>query len=81
MHFLDDPVGSVHSLVALEADRATDLLFGDAHAKKPEARWLRPGELIEVETESIGICANRVVDEDNFATRTAAERCGAGRMK
>jgi len=35
---------------------------GVGHARKPP-RWLRPGEVIEIEIEGIGICANPVVDE------------------
>ncbi len=36
---------------------------GVGHAKKPNPRWLRPGEVIEIEIEKIGICASPVVDE------------------
>ncbi|TNF21091.1 MAG: FAA hydrolase family protein [Rhodobacteraceae bacterium] len=36
---------------------------GVGHAKKPEPRWLRPGEVVEIEIEGIGICASPVVDE------------------
>lgn len=36
---------------------------GVGHAKKPNPRWLVPGEVIEIEIEGIGICANPVVDE------------------
>jgi 2-keto-4-pentenoate hydratase/2-oxohepta-3-ene-1,7-dioic acid hydratase in catechol pathway len=35
---------------------------GVGHAKTPP-RWLRDGEIIEVEIEGIGICANPVVNE------------------
>jgi 2-keto-4-pentenoate hydratase/2-oxohepta-3-ene-1,7-dioic acid hydratase in catechol pathway len=35
---------------------------GVGHAKKPP-RWLKPGEVVEVEIEGIGICANPIVDE------------------
>jgi 2-keto-4-pentenoate hydratase/2-oxohepta-3-ene-1,7-dioic acid hydratase in catechol pathway len=35
---------------------------GVGHAKIPP-RWLRDGEIIEVEIEGIGICANPVVNE------------------
>ncbi|WP_323765348.1 fumarylacetoacetate hydrolase family protein [Marinovum sp.] len=45
---------------------------GVGHAKKPEPRWLRPGETVEVEIENIGICASPIVDEDE-AGRAAAE--------
>lgn len=36
---------------------------GVGHAKKPEPRWLRPGEIVEIEIEGIGICASPIVDE------------------
>jgi 2-keto-4-pentenoate hydratase/2-oxohepta-3-ene-1,7-dioic acid hydratase in catechol pathway len=36
---------------------------GVGHAKKPEPRWLKPGETIDVEIEGIGICSNLIVDE------------------
>ncbi|MBU2958974.1 fumarylacetoacetate hydrolase family protein [Paracoccus sp. C2R09] len=36
---------------------------GVGHAKKPSPRWLRPGELVEVEIEGIGICASPIQDE------------------
>ncbi len=45
---------------------------GVGHAKKPDPRWLRPGETIEIEIEGIGICASPVIDEDTAATRTVA---------
>ncbi len=45
---------------------------GVGHAKKPP-RWLRPGEVIEVEIESIGICSNPVVAEPGMATPKAAK--------
>lgn len=35
---------------------------GVGHAKTPP-RWLRPGEVVEVEIEKIGICASPIVDE------------------
>ena len=37
---------------------------GVGHARKPP-RWLRPGEVIEVEIEGIGICSNPVVAEQS----------------
>lgn len=37
---------------------------GVGMARRPEPRWLRPGEVIEVEIEGIGICASPVVAED-----------------
>ncbi|MEG3661313.1 fumarylacetoacetate hydrolase family protein [Celeribacter halophilus] len=36
---------------------------GVGHAKKPDPRWLRPGEVVEIEIENIGICASPIVDE------------------
>ena len=36
---------------------------GVGHAKKPNPRWLKPGEVIDIEIEGIGICSNPVVDE------------------
>ena len=38
---------------------------GVGHAKRPQ-RWLRPGELIEVEIEGIGILANPIVAEEDM---------------
>ncbi len=46
---------------------------GVGHAKKPNPRWLRPGETVDIEIESIGICSSPVVDEASTATKTAAE--------
>ena len=46
---------------------------GVGHAKKPDPRWLKPGEVVEVEIEQIGICANPVVDEADLAGKRAAE--------
>lgn len=45
---------------------------GVGHAKTPP-RWLRPGEVIEVEIEGIGICANPIVDEADLPKMQAAE--------
>lgn len=39
---------------------------GVGHAKKPNPRWLVPGEVIEIEIEGIGICSNTVVDETDL---------------
>ena len=36
---------------------------GVGHAKKPEPRWLLPGEVIDIEIETIGVCSNPVVAE------------------
>lgn len=46
---------------------------GVGHAKKPNPRWLKPGEVVEVEIEGIGICASPIIDEADAAGRTAAE--------
>ncbi|MCL4109788.1 UNVERIFIED_CONTAM: hypothetical protein GTU68_018515 [Idotea baltica] len=45
---------------------------GVGHAKTPP-RWLRPGEVVEVEVEGIGICASPIIDEKDFASSVAAE--------
>ncbi|WP_299657277.1 fumarylacetoacetate hydrolase family protein [uncultured Tateyamaria sp.] len=45
---------------------------GVGHAKKPNPRWLRPGETIEIEIEGIGICASPVIDEKDMSTKVAA---------
>lgn len=36
---------------------------GVGHAKKPNPRWLKPGEVVEVEIEGIGICSSPIIDE------------------
>ena len=36
---------------------------GVGHAKKPDPRWLRPGEVVDIEIEGIGICSSPIVDE------------------
>ncbi len=46
---------------------------GVGHAKKPNPRWLRPGETVEIEIEGIGICASPVIDEADHVHRTAAQ--------
>lgn len=46
---------------------------GVGHAKKPNPRWLRPGETVEIEIEGIGICASPVIDEKDAGTQVAAE--------
>ena len=40
---------------------------GVGHAKKPEPRWLKPGEVVEIEIEGIGICASPIMDEVDLA--------------
>ncbi|MEO1549234.1 MAG: fumarylacetoacetate hydrolase family protein [Pseudomonadota bacterium] len=46
---------------------------GVGHAKKPNPRWLRPGETVEIEIEGIGICASPIVDEADMPTGMAAQ--------
>lgn len=46
---------------------------GVGHAKKPNPRWLRPGETVEIEIEGIGICASPIIDEADMVQKTAAE--------
>ena len=36
---------------------------GVGHAKKPNPRWLVPGEVVDIEIENIGICSSPIVDE------------------
>lgn len=45
---------------------------GVGHAKTPP-RWLRPGEIVEVEIEGIGICASPIVAEESLTSAEAAE--------
>ncbi|WP_025769789.1 fumarylacetoacetate hydrolase family protein [Thioalkalivibrio sp. HK1] len=47
---------------------------GVGHAKKPEPRWLRPGETVDIEIESIGICSSPIVSESSIASKVANER-------
>lgn len=46
---------------------------GVGHAKKPNPRWLKPGEVVDIEIEGIGICSSPIVDEADLASRQAAE--------
>ncbi|KPA22256.1 Ureidoglycolate lyase [Shimia sp. SK013] len=46
---------------------------GVGHAKKPNPRWLKPGETVEIEIEGIGICASPVIDEKDAEEKAAAE--------
>lgn len=46
---------------------------GVGHAKKPNPRWLRPGEVVDIEIEQIGICSSPIVDEADFSAGVAAE--------
>ncbi|WP_299641870.1 fumarylacetoacetate hydrolase family protein [uncultured Ruegeria sp.] len=45
---------------------------GVGHAKKPNPRWLKPGETVEVEIEGIGICASPIIDEKDSKSKVAA---------
>ena len=45
---------------------------GVGHAKKPNPRWLKPGETVEIEIEGIGICASPVIDEQDAKLLGAA---------
>ncbi|MEM6465232.1 MAG: FAA hydrolase family protein, partial [Pseudomonadota bacterium] len=45
---------------------------GVGHAKKPNPRWLKPGEVIDIEIEGIGICSNPIVDEADVIAGPAA---------
>ncbi|MEP3346357.1 MAG: fumarylacetoacetate hydrolase family protein [Litoreibacter sp.] len=42
---------------------------GVGHAKKPNPRWLIPGEVVDIEIEGIGICSNPIVDEGGEAAQ------------
>lgn len=46
---------------------------GVGHAKKPNPRWLKPGETVEIEIEGIGICASPIIDEKDAESKVAAE--------
>ncbi|MBT8169843.1 FAA hydrolase family protein [Phaeobacter gallaeciensis] len=46
---------------------------GVGHAKKPNPRWLKPGETVEIEIEGIGICTSPVIDEKEASKKVAAE--------
>ena len=46
---------------------------GVGHAKKPNPRWLKPGETVEIEIEGIGICASPIIDENDTNEKVAAE--------
>lgn len=46
---------------------------GVGHAKKPNPRWLVPGEVVDIEIESIGICSSPIVDEVDFNAKVAAQ--------
>lgn len=45
---------------------------GVGHAKKPNPRWLRPGETVDIEIEGIGILSSPILAEEDMA-REAAE--------
>lgn len=67
-----DMIWSVASAIAIISEYATlapgDLIAmgtppGVGHARTPP-RWLRPGEVVDVEIEGIGICSSPVVAEE-----------------
>lgn len=43
---------------------------GVGHAKKPNPRWLVPGEVVDIEIEGIGICSNPIVDEADMKAKS-----------
>ncbi|PLS21620.1 fumarylacetoacetate hydrolase family protein [Neptunicoccus cionae] len=45
---------------------------GVGHAKKPHPRWLKPGEVVDIEIENIGICSNPIVDEKDYNAKDTA---------
>ena len=45
---------------------------GVGHAKKPNPRWLVPGEVVDIEIEGIGICSNPIIDEADLPKHGAA---------
>ncbi|MEV8468987.1 fumarylacetoacetate hydrolase family protein [Fluviibacterium sp. DFM31] len=46
---------------------------GVGHAKKPNPRWLKPGEVVDIEIDGIGICSSPVIDERDRPVKVAAE--------
>jgi 2-keto-4-pentenoate hydratase/2-oxohepta-3-ene-1,7-dioic acid hydratase in catechol pathway len=69
-----DMLWSVAKVIAAISEFATlepgDLIAmgtppGVGHARKPP-RWLRPGEVVEVEIEGIGVCASPIVAEQDI---------------
>jgi len=44
---------------------------GVGHAKKPNPRWLRPGEVVDIEIENIGICSSPIIDEVDSTVKAA----------
>ncbi len=74
-------IWGVRQLIATISEFATlepgDLIAlgtppGVGHAKKPNPRWLKPGETIEIEIEGIGICASPIIDEKDAKSKVAA---------
>lgn len=45
---------------------------GVGHAKKPNPRWLVPGEVVEVEIEGICICKTPIIDEKDATPQPVA---------
>ncbi len=46
---------------------------GVGHAKKPNPRWLVPGEVVDIEIEGIGICSSPIVDEADYNKAAGAD--------
>ncbi|MFT5064576.1 MAG: 2-keto-4-pentenoate hydratase/2-oxohepta-3-ene-1,7-dioic acid hydratase in catechol pathway [Yoonia sp.] len=46
---------------------------GVGHAKKPNPRWLIPGEVVEIEIEGIGVCSSPIVDEKDLPRAVATK--------
>jgi len=70
----DDMLWSVARTIATVSEFATleagDMIAmgtppGVGHARTPQ-RWLRPGEIVHVEIEGIGICSNPIVAEEEL---------------
>lgn len=77
----DDMLWSVARTIATISEYSTlepgDMIAmgtppGVGHAKTPP-RWLRPGEVVEVEIEGIGILKNPIVAEEDMSRQVAAE--------
>jgi 2-keto-4-pentenoate hydratase/2-oxohepta-3-ene-1,7-dioic acid hydratase in catechol pathway len=44
---------------------------GVGHAKKPNPRWLRPGETVDIEIGGIGVLSNPIVAEEDMNAKAA----------
>ena len=65
---VDKTIATISEFATLEAGDmiAMGTPPGVGHAKKPNPRWLRPGETIECEVENICICASPIVAEEDM---------------